>query len=161
MICVQSIKHLHRALVACYECAVFLAARPGPAKPPDISPEHVQPLPVLSFYNPVSVFNKICSTSKKNPIPCQKCRSRWRSLGCLSRQERGCLSRGQRGSRALCSLAFWLEGDRAAGARLRVASGLGTHWGRRAGQRDAVRAKRSLSCLARAGERGLHSVSLH
>lgn len=35
LIGVQSMKHLHRALVACYECAGFLMARREPAKPPE------------------------------------------------------------------------------------------------------------------------------
>lgn len=63
LIDVQSMKHLHRALVACYECAGFLTARREPAKPPNVSPEYVQPRSVTSFYNPVAAFNKICNTA--------------------------------------------------------------------------------------------------
>lgn len=57
LICVQSIKHLHRALVACSECAGFRTVRHRPAKPAKISPEHSEPLFVSSFYNPISAFN--------------------------------------------------------------------------------------------------------
>lgn len=57
LICVQSIKHLHRALVARSECAGFLTVRCGPAKPAKISPEHFEPLFASSFYNPISAFN--------------------------------------------------------------------------------------------------------
>lgn len=67
LICVQSTKHLHRALVACYECAGVLAVSCGPAKPPNFSPEDVQ-CSVLSFCNPVSVFTKMCNSSE-SPRP--------------------------------------------------------------------------------------------
>jgi len=74
LICVQSVKHLHRALVACSECAAFTTVRHGPAKPADVSSECVGPLSASSFYNPISVFNSICSTSKKAAcVPCLKC----------------------------------------------------------------------------------------
>jgi len=53
--------------VACCERAGFPPVRCRPAKPPDISPAHVQPLPVFSRCSPVSVFSKICSTSSSPP----------------------------------------------------------------------------------------------
>lgn len=143
MICVQSIKHLHRALVACFECAGFLTVRHGPAKPPNISPEHVQPLSVLSFYNPVSVFNKICNASrKKNPLRVRNAKADGEAWAAFPGRKEAALAEG---SGAAGCLALSQPGWR---GTVLPAPGLGTHWGCSAGQRGAVRTKRGLSCLA-------------
>lgn len=154
MICVQSLKQLRRALLACWERAGCLTARHRPAKPPNITPEHVRPLPVLSFCSPVSAFNKICDI-RRNPSP-----STSEMLKQMAKPGLPFPAGEAAVQRAAGPLARCRAGGGPCRRRQAQRLGAGLRWGCGARQRGATGTQRGLPRLARAGERAPRGVSL-